>query len=442
MDIGQWCKYPHDSKKYIILVFQEMGEVALNDEPCITNGLNGTCVGIFRCDSAALVYLYANAGYDVEEYNLPELPDICSYKDNEPVVCCTDCGVTKDEYYRDYGVGPLGVLGETGGSIALSKCFEYFGKLPYPCRGSANFEIKKLWKENKKCHELHYSNALAVGGRDAQRWEFPHMALLGYGDDVESALWVCGGSVISERFILTAAHCTSTPELGHITFAGLGLLKRTDPKKSWKIYKIKRIVIHPEYKAPSKYHDIALLETDTEINFGKDLLPACLDINTEFEGVAEASGWGRLGHRQDLADTLQVVYLAEYNKTECAAVYPPHRHLKNGYDHEKQMCFGSHRAVINTCEGDSGGPLQTNKFKCQYSIAGVTTNGKNCGILGSAGMYTRVSYYVPWIESVVWPEETEAKRKKDNLWLEWDVDIRKMMKYERNVIKCGNLTLR
>ena len=48
---------------------------------------------------------------------------------------------------------------------------------------------------------------------------------------------------------------------------------------------------------------------------------------------------------------------------------------------------------------------------------GVTSYGKDCGIVGSAGMYTRVSYYVPWIEGIVWPEETEAKKQKDQLWL-------------------------
>ncbi|KAJ8705377.1 hypothetical protein PYW07_011204 [Mythimna separata] len=388
------------------------------DEPCVTKGLNGTCKGIFRCNSAALVYLYANAGYDVVQFNLPELPDICSYKNNVPVVCCTDCKSNNDEAFSHFAVGPLGVLVRNDGPVASRKCLEYFSQLPYPCRGQANFKVKKIWKEDSKCHKYDYGIALAVGGRDAQRWEFPHSALLGYGEDVESAQWLCGGSVISERFILTAAHCTSTKVLGSITFAALGLLKRTDPKKYWKIHKIKRIIIHPDYKAPSKYHDIALIETETEINFGKDLLPACLDVENDQISGAEASGWGRLGHKQNLADILQVVYLEEYDETECATIYQPHRLLKNGYDHEKQMCFGNHREVVDTCEGDSGGPLQTNQFQCQYTIVGVTSYGKDCGILGSAGMYTRVSYYVPWIESVVWPEETEAKRKEDNLWLD------------------------
>ncbi|KAJ8708939.1 hypothetical protein PYW07_013543 [Mythimna separata] len=55
--------------------------------------------------------------------------------------------------------------------------------------------------------------------------------------------------------------------------------------------------------------------------------------------------------------------------------------------------------------GDSGGPLQTtNEFAwCAYTILGVTSFGRQCGISAGSGMYTRVYHYVPWIESVVWP---------------------------------------
>ncbi|XP_050555537.1 mast cell protease 3 isoform X7 [Spodoptera frugiperda] len=411
-------------RTFVFLSFLRLVLCDLNleeDEPCVTDGHNGTCVGIFRCPSASLSYLYANAGYVKSPdkiYDYPDLPDICSFKNEEPVVCCTECAMSKAEPYRHTSIGPLGIPKNNKGPLAWSKCLDYLKVLPYPCRGHGNFRVRKIWEEDRKCHAYQLELALAIGGREAERWEFPHMALLGYGDNEQSAQWLCGGTVISERFILTAAHCIFTRDLGNVSYAALGLLKRTDPKELWNIHKIKRIIPHPEYNPPSKYHDIALLETETEINFGKNLLPACLDTGMNKKWSAEASGWGQLGHKKDLADTLQVVTLRKFEETECATLFPQHRHLKHGYDHEKQSCYGSHSKILDTCQGDSGGPLQTNQFKCQYTVVGVTSFGKDCGILGSAGMYTRVSYYVPWIEGIVWPEETEERMKKDNLWLD------------------------
>lgn len=51
---------------------------------------------------------------------------------------------------------------------------------------------------------------------------------------------------------------------GPVKYVALGILNRSDPRELWQVYNVKRRIPHPEYKPPSKYHDIALLETDTE----------------------------------------------------------------------------------------------------------------------------------------------------------------------------------
>ncbi|KAH9635206.1 hypothetical protein HF086_009546 [Spodoptera exigua] len=188
------------------------------------------------------------------------------------------------------------------------------------------------------------------------------MALLGYGGSMDTADWLCGGSLISDKFILTAGHCISSAVLGKVRFAAMGILRRTDPPERWHRYHVSRIVPHPEYHAPSKYHDIALLETSKRVNFDLHVYPACLNIDDHFLGVVTATGWGALGHNMELADTLQA--------------------------------------------GDSGGPLQAKPVlsRCLHTVIGVTSYGRNCGYSGQPGIYTRVRFYVPWIESVVWPD--------------------------------------
>lgn len=67
------------------------------------------------------------------------------------------------------------------------------------------------------------------------------------------------------------------------------------------------------------------------------------------------------------------------------------------------------------CQGDSGGPIQVyhSSLACMYTVVGITSFGKSCGIESVPGVYTRVSAYLDWIERVVWEESDNF----DNAWL-------------------------
>ncbi|KAK9870003.1 hypothetical protein WA026_006099 [Henosepilachna vigintioctopunctata] len=98
------------------------------------------------------------------------------------------------------------------------------------------------------------------------------------------------------------------------------------------------------------------------------------------------------------------IFLRIIDKDECQKQY-----LKAGprgqIDEASQVCAGSanNQKIMDTCQGDSGGPLQLVDYTGQthYHIIGITSFGKACGITNSAGIYTRVSFHIPWIESVV-----------------------------------------
>nr|XP_049703852.1 venom serine protease Bi-VSP [Helicoverpa armigera] len=333
---------------------------------------------------------------------------ICSFKGKEPIVCCMDCKLVNDT--RNAIVDNQGGIFFKTGQKARDKCLEYLTKLPYSCETRG---LERFWDAQGNCYFFETrSHTVAIAGNNVEMYRYPHMALLGFGEDAGSALWLCGGSLISETFILTAAHCISSDYLGPIRFAALGLLKRSDPPERWQVFNISRVIPHPDFAPPSKYHDIALLEISKPVTFSKEVFPACLDVGGQPQSRASATGWGKLGRNRPLADNLQEVNLYEFSAAECSHNFPPHRLLKRGYMHNIQMCYGGDTTTEarDTCEGDSGGPLQVRSriSACLRTIIGVTSHGRGCGLAGSAGVYTRVTRYVPWVEHVVWPGYTSA----------------------------------
>uniref|UniRef100_A0A2H1VJG7 SFRICE_009586 n=1 Tax=Spodoptera frugiperda TaxID=7108 RepID=A0A2H1VJG7_SPOFR len=356
-------------------------------------GKNGTCVNACQCLSM------------IQDVKQKSYPQICSFQGNVPIVCCTDC--EKVRHINHAIVDKLGGIHFRTGRKAHDVCLEHLANLPYEGCGPTS-GLVKLWHEQEQCYKYshRYGVYAAHIGQDARRGQFPHMALLGYGGSMDTADWLCGGSLISDRFILTAGHCISSAVLGKVRFVAMGILRRTDPPERWHRYHVSRIVPHPDYHAPSKYHDIALLETNKRVTFNLHVYPACLNIDDHFLGVVTATGWGALGHNMELADTLQAVSLQSYYEEVCAVHYPPHRHLLTGFNGTIQMCYGDELGARDTCEGDSGGPLQAKPVlsRCLHTVIGVTSYGRNCGYSGQPGIYTRVRFYVPWIESIVWPD--------------------------------------
>ncbi|XP_063371656.1 trypsin-like [Cydia amplana] len=357
----------------------------------------------------------------------------CGFKGREPIICCTDrdVGGTEDRFVAttpfirsttteytppiaDYKELVPGAIGEgtcapvpqkdtvaKTGRKAFDKCIEYQEQLVYPCERGVDYTGKK--SRGNYCS--HNADELIVGGKDAKRDEFPHMALLSHGDG-SSTSTVCGGTIISENFILTAGHCTFAPRIGDVTTVKVGLLRMTEDVPSRREHRVKRIIKHPQYKAPSKYHDIALLETETPIILGPNAIPACLDIGeTVDDSRAAATGWGHNKSLGEVLDVLQKVTLQKFTPQECTEKFRNVRHLTQGYDERTQICYGDHEEKKDTCQGDSGGPLQINnaRIHCMYTVIGVTSFGKYCGQVGRPGMYTRVSHYASWIESIVWP---------------------------------------
>ncbi|CAB3224452.1 unnamed protein product [Arctia plantaginis] len=364
---------------------------------CIWEGIRGQCVPSSECLSAL-----------DDSLKRPALQRCSSSSDKTPSVCCTDCELIKDSSLLL--TNPvLGILVKTGTSKAKDKCLEYINTLDYPCKKDSSLRnitvqldpVKNCYRKvNVQPSRTHYK-----GRRDALREEFPHMALLGF-ETPEKTDWKCNGAVISERFVLTAALClidrfTNSP----VKYIAVGMLSYRDPPELWQRYNVKRAIPHPKYIAPHKYHNIALLETDKEIAFSSAVLPACLQVDDESDTDAYFTGWARrYSEGFSVYNTLQCIYEMRFSTEECQKKFPPTRTLRDGYVNTTQMCYGQKDETGSTCEVKASGSLTSQDHEqCVFTLIGVLSFGLSCTGRGEQNVYSRVKYYVPWIEEIVWP---------------------------------------
>ncbi|XP_012228499.2 trypsin 3A1-like [Linepithema humile] len=236
--------------------------------------------------------------------------------------------------------------------------------------------------------------------------ELPHMVALGRHNSDKTFTLMCGGTLISHSWVLTAAHCTHGPN-GSPRHIRLGFHKLTD-QNTGVIVDIKKMIRHPDYKPPVMYADIALIELVDAVTFTTSIRPACL-FQPHFYNLPQRnwiSGWGVTEFAGERSDPLLKAEVDLINNSECTNVYSNVREVPHGIV-ESMLCAGDSRGnwSRDTCQGDSGGPLQSPNliYPCLFYVVGITSLGLGCAIVNTPGVYTRVPSYVTWIENIVWP---------------------------------------
>ncbi|CRK92188.1 CLUMA_CG005748, isoform A [Clunio marinus] len=311
--------------------------------------------------------------------------------------------------------------------ISERKCHEY-GQHIFETKLVPNPVFGELPVEKRINHCAHNVVELIVGGEEAREGEFPHMALIGYSEGKPDD-YQCGGSLISEEFILSAAHCSSTSK-GVAKFAKLGNIKRyQNTSNSW-TYIIEKRILNPNYSSRVAEDDIVLFKLNEVVKLNRFVIPICLpttDVLTTRKAIA--SGWGREGFASDVSEVLMKVIIEYFSQETCNRIYSDDSKLtQNGINFDKMICAGSTNKTGDTCDGDSGkkpinkfsmnltqtysnvsgGPLQIfrDDVECMYTIVGITSFGSvYCGLIGIPAIYTKVFYYLDWIESIVWPSQ-------------------------------------
>ncbi|XP_053095328.1 serine protease 33-like isoform X1 [Pangasianodon hypophthalmus] len=237
-------------------------------------------------------------------------------------------------------------------------------------------------------------NTKIVGGEDAAPGSWPWQVSIQSGGS-----HFCGGSLINENWVLSAAHCF--PSIGAASIRillGMGNLEGTNP--NMQETSASKIIIHQDYNSDnSNDNDIALVQLSSSVMFNDYVMPVCLAASNSSFPVGTnvwVTGYGKIGYNVNLPSpkTLQEVQVPIVSNSDCAKVYRP------GSITDNMMCAGLAEGGKDSCQGDSGGPLVVN-INGTWVQAGIVSFGSGCALPKIPGVYTRVSQYQDWINSKI-----------------------------------------
>lgn len=219
-----------------------------------------------------------------------------------------------------------------------------------------------------------------VGGKQINITEVPYMvAVVYYGAQY------CGGSIISDVVVMTAAHCTP------------GITERRTKIRVGTSYRsgggellpIKKILPHENYEHYLEGNDIALIWMESPLVFTDTVQPVnlpALDFSLDAGVVARVTGWGYLTTNGPSSEQLMAVDVPIVDRDVCYEAF-------RAWVNIDMICAGFTAGGKDACQMDSGGPLVVND-----TVMGIVSWGNGCATPNYYGVYTNVAHFRDWIE--------------------------------------------
>ncbi|XP_023479045.2 granzyme H-like [Equus przewalskii] len=222
-----------------------------------------------------------------------------------------------------------------------------------------------------------------IGGHEAWPHSRPYMAFVLSLEKEKGKS--CGGVLVREDFVLTAAHCW-----GSSIKVTLGAHNIQKQERTQQVIPVKEAIPHPHYNSKNLNNDIMLLKLERKAMWTAAVRPLSLPRGTAQVRpgeVCSVAGWGSVTPIGRASDTLQEVELTVQQDQVCEFLW-------HDYNKTTQLCVGDPKEKKSSYKGDSGGPLV-----CKNVIQGIVSYGRILGI--PPGAFTKVSSFLPWIKKTM-----------------------------------------
>ncbi|KAG8433550.1 hypothetical protein GDO86_017739 [Hymenochirus boettgeri] len=242
--------------------------------------------------------------------------------------------------------------------------------------------------------------ARIVGGSDTRQGAWPWQASVMLGGS-----HICGGTLISNQWILSAAHCFEYPSMPSRYEIRLGAYQLYVANPHEVRMQVAQIFVNSKFDGPGSSGDIALVKLSSPVKFTEYILPICLSPSSgSFPTGTECwvTGWGFINSDVKIPypGTLQKVMAPIISRDSCEQMYHSNSLISASETmiQNDQICAGYQTGQKDACQGDSGGPLVCKSKGVWYQV-GVVSWGEGCAEANRPGVYTLVSAYQSWVSS-------------------------------------------
>ncbi|XP_066465447.1 transmembrane protease serine 5 [Eleutherodactylus coqui] len=236
-----------------------------------------------------------------------------------------------------------------------------------------------------------------IGGRDVALGRWPWQVSLYLNNK-----HVCGGSIIAQQWIITAAHCVHnyrSPQLSSWSVLS-GIVSHSPVvRQQASSSAVEKIIYHRQYDDRTHDYDIALMKLEKSLNYSDSIRPVCLpQYEQDLPSGSECwvSGWGHThADNTHMPQSLKEarVPLISTKKCNSSCIY-------DGDITPRMLCAGYLDGKVDACQGDSGGPLV-----CQtdytWRLVGVVSWGMGCAEPNRPGVYTKIESFLDWIHKSI-----------------------------------------